>query len=63
MKEKIYLNRNEELLDQVRRLQQSQSEFDRKKKKYRELGSEVRSMGQKIPEMIKKLKCNVKPRY
>jgi len=61
MNERIYLNRNEELLAQAKDLQKFQLEFDIKKKKYRQLGKDVRSMGQKIPEMIRKLKCNAKP--
>lgn len=56
MKDKIYLNGSEKVFDEFREIQKLQFELDKHKKIVRELLHKVRSLGQKIPEKIRRLK-------
>ena len=43
------------LLNQFIKIQDLQSELDRKKRQYKSLGKEIRSISQKLPQMIREL--------
>ena len=43
------------LLNKFIRIQEMQLELDKKKKQFKEIGKEVRSMSQKIPQLLREL--------
>lgn len=43
------------LMSQFIKIQNMQFELDKKKKEHRQLGEEIRSMAQKIPQMLREL--------
>lgn len=56
MKERIYLNNHEKVFDEFKEIQKLQFEMDKHKKIAREMQAKVRSLGQDIPNRIRKLK-------
>lgn len=56
MKERIYMNGSERLLDEFRKIQAMQLELDKAKKQLAEVRKVVRSKSQLIPERIRRLK-------
>jgi hypothetical protein len=56
IKERIFLNKNEEAFATLKKLRKMQDDLDKKKKVLRRIQHEARSLSQKIPNELRRWK-------